>query len=76
MDDILRFVGIDVSKDHLDVHVRPDDQQQRLTYDSDGLNHLLEMMSQIHRLIVLEATGGFEQQVVAVLASQQLPSRS
>jgi len=67
MDEILRFVGIDVSKDHLDVHVRPDDWQQRLTYDNDGLNSLLEKMQAMNpTLIVLEATGGYEQQVVAV----------
>jgi transposase len=74
MDEILRFVGIDVSKDHLDVHVRPDDQQQRFTYDNDGLAALVKMQTELRpSLIVIEATGGYEQAVVAILAAQQLP---
>jgi transposase len=74
MDEISRFVGIDISKDHLDVHIRPDDRQQRFTYDNDGLGSLLEMMTELRpQLIVMEATGGYEQRVVAVLATHQLP---
>jgi len=74
MDDILRFVGIDVSKDHLDVHVRPDGQQQRFVYDSDGLNALVKIQTELKpALIVIEATGGYQQRVVAALATQQLP---
>ena len=74
MGDISRFVGIDVSKDSLDVHIRPEDQQQRFAYDGDGLFALVEMLSQLApTLIVLEATGGYEQRVVATLAAQQLP---
>jgi transposase len=71
---MVRFVGIDVSKDYLDVHVRPEDRQQRFTYDNEGLASLAEILRQGQpQLIVMEATGGFEQRVVAVLASQQLP---
>jgi transposase len=74
MDEIDRFVGIDVSKDHLDVHVRPDDQQQRFTYDKEGLAALLKMQTELRpSRIVIEATGGYEQAVVAILAAQQLP---
>lgn len=74
MDEILRFVGIDVSKDHLDVHVRPDDRQQRFTYDNDGLTALVKMQTELSpSLIVIEATGGYEQAVVATLAAQQQP---
>jgi transposase len=74
VDKVVRFVGIDVSKDFLDVHVRPDDRQQRFAYDNDGLADLVEKLSQSPpQLIVMEATGGFEQRVVAVFAAQQLP---
>ena len=74
MDEIVRFVGIDVSKDHLDIHLRPDDHQQRFTYDDEGLVALVEILNQRQpRLIVLEATGGYEQRVVAALAAQELP---
>jgi transposase len=74
MDQSSRFVGIDISKDHLDVHIRPDDRQQRFAYDQDGLADLLKIMTELkpHR-IVMEATGGYEQRLVAVLAAEQLP---
>jgi len=74
MDEIVRFVGIDVSKDHLDIHLRPDDHQQRFTYDDASLVALVEILNQRQpRLIVLEATGGYQQRVVAALAAQELP---
>jgi transposase len=74
MNEVFRFMGIDVSKDHLDVHIRPDDQQHRFSYDSDGLNTLVDMLNQLQpALIVIEATGGYEQRVVAMLATQQFP---
>ena len=74
MGEISRFVGIDISKDHLDLHVRPDDRHQGFSYDNDGLARLLEMIKELRpQLIVMEATGGYEQRVVAVLAAQQLP---
>src|SRR5262249_11079856 len=74
MDEILRFVGIDVSKDHLDVHVRPDDQQRRFEYDADGLTDLVKMQTELRpNLIVIEATCGYEQRVVATLAATRWP---
>ncbi len=33
------FVGIDVAKDHLDVHVRPTGEVFRVTSDDAGLAH-------------------------------------
>ena len=70
------FVGIDVSKDHLDVHVRPGNQRQSLSYDEVGLQHLIQFLESVQpsiELIVLEATGGLERRVVALLVSHQLP---
>lgn len=74
MENSVRFVGIDVSKDHLDIHIRPDGQQQRFTNDSDGLTVLSEVLKRFPvQLIVMEATGGFEQRVVATLAADKQP---
>jgi transposase len=74
MDTVCQFIGIDISKDHLDVHIRPDGRQQRFRYDSEGLAQLLEWISEVRpELIVMEATGGYEQRLVAVMASEQLP---
>lgn len=69
------FVGIDVSKDKLDVHVRPSGQSQSFDYDESGLKSLVRTLQEVPLIesIVLEATGGFERRVVAVLLSHQLP---
>jgi transposase len=67
------FVGIDVAKEHLDVHVRPTDETWRITNDDAGHATLRERLSLAPAaLIVLEATGGHEVAVVATLASAGL----
>jgi len=68
------FVGIDVSKDRLDVHVRPVGQTFSVTRDSKGLEQLTDELRDLApALIVLEATGGFEITVAAALAGASLP---
>jgi transposase len=69
-----RFVGIDVSKDHLDVHVRPTGDSFRVRYDDAGLVTLVEHLRPLApAVLVLEATGGYEVTVVATLARAALP---
>jgi transposase len=68
------FIGIDVSKDRLDVHVRPSGQCFAALRDSNGLEQLVRKLRQLApALIVLEATGGFEVTVAAALAGAHLP---
>lgn len=68
------FVGIDVAKEHLDVHAVPTDAAFRVAHDAAGLATLGErLVAWAPTLIVLEATGGHEVTVVAVLASVGLP---
>jgi len=68
------FVGIDVSKDRLDVHVRPSGQAFAVARDAEGLELVAgKLRGLIPALIVLEATGGFEITVAAVLAGAGLP---
>ena len=68
------FVGIDVSKHRLDVHVRPSGQTLTAARDSTGLQQLVGSLRKLApALIVLEATGGFEITVAAALASAGLP---
>ena len=67
------FVGIDVAKDFLDVHVRPRDETWRVPNDAAGhdtLRQRLAIMPDV--LIVLEATGGYEVAVVGALAGAGL----
>jgi transposase len=68
------FVGIDVAKDRLDVHVRPSGEAIAVARDGDGLAALVERLAALKpALIVSEATGGFEQVVAGGLAAAGLP---
>ena len=64
-----RCIGIDVSKDHLDVAVRPDGTHRRVPNTDDGFDQLVEWLRPLApTLVVLEATGGYQRRVVAALA--------
>jgi transposase len=68
------FVGIDVAKDRLDVHLRPSDEAFALRRDGAGLEALVERLVALRpALVVLEATGGFEVAVAGALAAAGLP---
>ncbi len=68
------FAGIDVSKDRLDVHLRPSGRAFAVPRDGPGLERLAaELRALVPALIVLEATGGFEVTVAAALAGAGLP---
>ena len=67
-------VGIDVSKDRLDVHVRPGGEAFAVARDGKGLEELVERLGALSpTLVALEATGGFETVVAAALAGAKLP---
>lgn len=64
------FVGIDVSKDHLDVHVLPEDQSWRVANDDAGCTELSERLSGLSGvLVVMEATNVFWRLAATRLAS-------
>lgn len=68
------YIGIDVSKDRLDVHVRPSDEAFAVARDGEGLAALVERLGALRPyLVVLEATGGFELTVAAALAAAAVP---
>ena len=70
----VQFVGIDVSKDKLDVHIRPIDQSETISYTEGGLSQLVAWMKQVQpQVIVIEATGGYERRLVAILLTNELP---
>ena len=67
-------VGIDVAKDHLDVHVRPIDESFRVPHDEAGVVTLLARLRTVApTIVVLEASGGYEVALTAALASAGLP---
>ena len=74
MDATALIVGIDVSKNQLDVHVRGSGESFVVPRDAEGLAALIERLRPLGpRAIGLEATGGFETFVAAGLSSAGLP---
>lgn len=67
------FVGIDVSKHRLDVHVRPAGEQWSVDNDAKGHARLAEKLGALSpSLVVLEATGGYQAAVAAELTAAKL----
>jgi transposase len=68
------FVGIDVSKDRLDVHLRPSGEAFCVPREGKGIDDpVIRLQGLSVALVVLEATGGFEATVAAALAGVGLP---
>jgi transposase len=69
-----QYVGIDVSKDRLDVHVRPTGEAFAVARDGEGLASLVDRLKPLApRLVAVEATGGFEVTVAAAIGGAGLP---
>lgn len=68
------YVGIDVSKDRLDVHVLPGEEAFAVERNGKGLQALGARLGGLKpALVAVEATGGFETIVAAGLAGSGLP---
>lgn len=68
------YVGVDVSKDRLDVHVLPRGKVFAVARNGEGLEELNKCLGELGvSLVVVEATGGFETVVAASLAGASLP---
>ena len=68
------FVGIDVSKAVLDIATHPTAQCWQSPNDEPGIRDLVQRLRQLRpALLVLEATGGYEQPVAAACAAAGLP---
>lgn len=69
------FVGIDVSKAKLDIHVLPSEQAWTTPNDSADVGALVSKLAAFKpTLIVLEATGGLERRALAQLLAAKLPA--
>lgn len=62
------YVGIDVSKDRLDVAILGEQQEKQFSNAKDGIAQLVKQMLDLQpELIVVEATGGYQRNVVEAL---------
>lgn len=67
------YVGIDVSRDKLDVYVRPTGEAWQVNNSPQGHAALAQRLGRLNpELIVLEATGGLERPVSRALAGAEL----
>jgi len=67
-------VGIDTSKDRLDVVIIPNSQHQSFANDEQGCEQLASWLGDISpNLIAIEATGGYEMLAVSILSTGGLP---
>jgi transposase len=68
------FVGVDVSKDKLDVAVYPNKQIFKVDNNQIGLDELVPALQNLKpSLIVFESTGGYELLAVTALHAAKLP---
>jgi transposase len=68
------FVGIDVSKDTLEVALWPQEERMSFAQTDDGLSLMADFIQPFSPcLVVLEATGGLERAAVATLAARSFP---
>lgn len=71
-----RFLGVDVSKDQLDVASRPDGALSRHPNTPAGIADLVDRLrADPPELIVLEATAGLERPLAVALGEAGLPAR-
>jgi transposase len=74
MTDTKTWIGIDVSKDKLDVHLLPQNIAISASNTEPGIKTLIEQLQAYDRsLVVLESTGGLERQVMMALQQAQIP---
>ena len=67
-------VGIDVSKDTLDLAVLEENRVEQFTNTEGGIRDLVQEMAKLSpSLIVVEVTGGYERAVVTGLFEAGLP---
>lgn len=67
------FVGIDVSKDSLEVHILPSEEHFQVKYDQEGIKQIIQKLNPLQlQVIVMEATGGYEQDLASELCLANL----
>jgi transposase len=74
-DQTKEFIGIDVAKNHFDVALGPDGPVETFKSDDEGIAQLrTKLVGRTVERIVLEASGGYERQLLATLLAANLPA--
>jgi transposase len=68
------FIGIDVAKDNLDIGVLPSRETWRCGQDAESIQQLARRLRELApAAVVMEASGGYEAPLAAVLVGEGLP---
>lgn len=68
------FIGIDISKNRLDVHILPENQSETYPYEPQTVKRIIAKLKALApTIIVMEATGGYEISLAAQLTDAALP---
>ena len=68
------YVGIDVSKERMDIAVRPTGRSWSVSYDEASVDDLVTQLKDLKPAgVITESTGGLELPLVAALAAASLP---
>lgn len=74
MPDHVRTVGIDVCKQHLDVHLQPDDRSWRVDNNTQSIEQLTQQLTELKpQRVIVESTGGYERPALYGLLAAELP---
>ncbi len=67
----LKYIGIDVAKNHLDIYISPQNKSKRFKNNEFGILSLMEFIGKPQEIerIILEPTGGYEELALETLAS-------
>ena len=69
------FIGIDVSKDRLDVAIRPTNEKMLFANEDDSIDMLIKRLQPFRPAIILmEATGSYHQLLLGRLLAADLPA--
>ena len=72
--DTVYWIGVDVAKDNVEVHVSPGGETFRCSTDTTGMRELVRRLKPLApRIVAMEATGGHERVVAAVCDEAGLP---
>lgn len=74
MAQIQLYVGIDISKDRLDIHIHPTGEAFPLPYDGPGIAALLARRDLDQAILGCEATGGYEDRLLVALSEAGRPA--
>jgi len=73
MNSVDTYTGIDISKDSFDVHVLSTGQDRHFDYNDQGMEKCANwLLSEKTTLVAMEATGGYEKRLAAVLMAKGL----